>query len=564
MKSMHSQLLSLAAPDIRTTLNTIQGTLSLVGHKLNATEGTIEQTLVQHANLSIQHLISLLQTVSDLDLIENQMMPVSNQRVDLGQLIESIVDKVLLDPRASQVAIVVSYTEAINEASVAEFVVDEDKFTQSFTAVLQYAVMFSRRERVDILVCKTPAGRVGVQILDTSLGLAQAELDNLFSFNEWSGEALNWNMSNGLDLNLNLCLARALMRLAGGDIGATSEIGKGIQWIVELPLNATVEARADAPTISTSSLNQVSDRAASEALRAYATTGSLVDPAVSTILLVDDSPSNRLVLKSILTAAGYTVDLASDGLEALTAVRQKAYAVVLMDLAMPNMDGITAAKEIRNLPGLLARVPLIALTAYVSAADQQACLEVGFNEFLSKPIKDKDLLTALSRVLGMHEQKDLQANMPVERLAEFAKIIGVVGVFNLLDRFSDELRHRSLQLEDLKLSNFSDVKHNLYMLVCSADNFGFDKLGLAAKNLSMKLSENQLQFLANSKTTDMSATSDVFWSKELAALYLEIAQALEFLDIYVGEHLEVEPSHPVGERGSKVGQDDTEANHVQT
>ncbi|MDB3996055.1 hypothetical protein N9445_00105 [bacterium] len=179
MKSMHSQLLSLAGPDIRTTLNTIQGTLSLVGDKLNATEGTVEQALVQHANLSIQHLISLLQTVSDLDLIENQMMPVSNQRVDLGQLIESIVDKVLLDPRSSQVAIVVGYTEAINEASVAEFVVDEDKFTQSFTPVLQYAVMFSRRERVDILVCKTPPGGVGVQILDTSLGLAQAELDNL-------------------------------------------------------------------------------------------------------------------------------------------------------------------------------------------------------------------------------------------------------------------------------------------------------------------------------------------------------------------------------------------------
>lgn len=564
MKSMHSQLLSLAGPDIRTTLNTIQGTLSLVGDKLNATEGTVEQVLVQHANLSIQHLISLLQTVSDLDLIENQKMPVTNRRVDLGQLIESIVDRVLLDPRSGKIAIVVGYAEAINEASVAGFVVDEDKFTQSFTAVLQYAVMFSRRERVDILVCKTPAGGVGVQILDTSLGLAQAELDNLFSFNEWSGEALNWNMSNGLDLNLNLCLARALMRLAGGDIGATSEIGKGIQWTIKLPVNATVEAPVDAPTISTSSLNQVSDRAASEALRAYATTGSLVDPDVSSILLVEDSPSNRLVLKSILTAAGYAVDLASDGLEALTAVRQKAYAAVLMDLAMPNMDGISAAKEIRNLPGLLARVPLIALTAYVSSADQQACLEAGFNEFLSKPIKDKDLLTALSRVLGMHDQKDLEANMPVERLAEFAKIIGVVGVFNLLERFSDELRHRSLQLEGIKLSNFSDVKHNLYMLVCSADNFGFDKLALAAKNLSMKLSENQLQFLANSKPVDMSATSDDFWSKELAALYLEIAQALAFLDIYVGEHLEVEPNHPVGERASKVGQNDTEANHVQT
>lgn len=564
MKSMHSQLLSLAGADIRTTLNTIQGTLSLVGDKLNGMESTVEQTLVQHANLSIQHLISLLQTVSDLDLIDNKMMPVTNRRVDLGRLIESIVDRVLLDPRSGKIAIVVGYAEAINEASVAKFVVDEDKFTQSFTAILQYAVMFSRRERVDILVGKTPAGGIAVQIIDTSLGLAQGELDNLFSFNEWSGEALNWNMSIGIDLNLNLCLARALMRLAGGDIGATSEIGKGIQWTITLPLNATVEAAVDAPTISTSSLNQVSDRAASEALHAYATTGALVDPGVTAILLVDDSPSNRLVLKSILTAAGYTVDLASDGLEALTAVRQKAYAAVLMDLAMPNMDGITAAKEIRNLPGLLARVPLIALTAYVSAADQKTCQEAGFNEFLSKPIRDKDLLTALSRVLGVQEQKDLEANMPVERLAEFAKIIGVVGVFKLLERFSNELHHRSLQLEGIKLGNFSDVKHNLYMLVCSADNFGFDRLALAAKNLSMKLSENQLQFLTNSKPADMSATSEEFWSKELAALYLEITQTLAFLDIYVGERLELEPDNPIGNRASKVGQADIEADHVQT
>ena len=131
-------------------------------------------------------------------------------------------------------------------------------------------------------------------------------------------------------------------------------------------------------------------------------------------------------------------------------------------------------------------------------------------------------------------------------MAEFAKIIGVVGVFNLPERFSDELRHRSLQLEGIKLSNFSDVKHNLYMLVCSADNFGFDKLALAAKNLSMKLSENQLQFLANSKPTDRSATSEEFWSEELAALYLKITQAQNFLETYVGEHIELKLDDVVG------------------
>lgn len=560
MKSMLSQLLSLAAPDIRTTLNTIQGTLSLVGDRLKGKE---EQTLVQHANTSIQHLISLLQTVGDLDLIENQSMRVTNTRVNLIDLIESVVDSVLVDPRTDQISILIHYEEGVDAASKVEVTLDEGKFAQALTNILQYAALFSRRDRVDVSVSKNAEGRFSIQVLDTSLGLSPAELDNLFNFNQWSGEALNWSMSNGIELNLNIYLARALMRLVDGDIYATSEIGQGIRWCIELPLEAKIQQPVDPLVVSSESPIKVSDRTAPDALYACASTEELADPATQWVLLVDDSPSNRLVLNSILTAAGYAVDLAEDGLEALAAVRQKAYSVVLMDLAMPKMDGITAAREIRSLPGVFAQVPLIALTAYVSASDQQACLEAGFNEFLSKPIKDKDLLSALSRVLGIQDQKDLEANMPVERLAEFAKIIGLVGVFNLLERFSNELRQRSLQLEGIKLSNFSDVEHNLYMLVCSAVNFGFDRLALAAKNLSKKLSENQLQFLAHSKTDEISS-SDEFWSDELAVLRLEIAQALTFLDIYVGEYLEVERDNPDGQGASTVGRSDTEVNHVQS
>ena len=536
MKSMLSQLLSLAAPDIRTTLNTIQGTLSLVRDNLTGKE---EQTLVQHANLSIQHLISLLQTVGDLDLIENQSMRVSNKHVNLMGLIESVVDSVLIDPRSSQISILVNYADGLDEASMANVIVDEEKFVQAFTNILQYAALFSRRDRVDIGVSKSAEGRFSIQILDTSLGLAQSELDSLFSFNQWSGDALNWSMSNGIELNLNICLARALMRLADGDILATSEIGKGIKWCIELPLDAQVQEHIDPLATNSASLNKVSDRAASEAQHAYARTAALATSGMQSILLVDDSPSNRLVLKSILTAAGHSVDLAVDGLEALAAVRQKAYAVVLMDLAMPKMDGITAAKEIRSLPGVLARVPLIALTAYVSTSDQQACLDAGFNEFLSKPIQDKDLLATVDRVLGIYDRKVLQTNMPIERLAEFAKIIGVVGVFNLLERFSEELRHRTLQFNHIHLSNFAEIKHSLYMLVCSADNFGFDRLALTAKTLSEKFSQQQLEFLVASKAAEMTEPANEFWSDELAALYFEITQTQRFLQAYVGEHIEL-------------------------
>ncbi len=536
MKSMLSQLLSLAAPDIRTTLNTIQGTLSLVGDQLNGKE---ELTLVQHANFSIQHLISLLQTVGDLDLIENQSMEVTNRRVNLMRLIESIVDSVLIDPRSSQISILVNYEDGADEASMADVIVDEEKLLQAFTNILQYAVLFSRRDRIDISVAKSADGRFSIQILDTSLGLAQAELDNLFSFNQSSGDALNWSMSNGIELNLNICLARALMRLAGGDILASSEIGKGIRWDFQLPLDAKLQQPIDPLASNTATLTQVSERAASEALHAYASSADLADSATKSILLVDDSPSNRLVLKSILTADGYLVDLASDGLEALAAVRQKAYAAVLMDLVMPKMDGVAAAKEIRSMPGVLARVPLIALTAYVSASDQQACLEAGFNEFLSKPIKDKDLLATLDKVLGAHDRNVLETSMPVERLAQFAEIVGVVAVFNLLERFSEELLHRSQQFNSIHLGNFSSIKHSLYMLVCSADNFGFERLALAAKSLSEKLTENQLEFLANSKPSEAAMPGNEFWAKELAALYMEITRAQAFLSTYVGEHIEL-------------------------
>ena len=228
MKSMLSQLLSLAAPDIRTTLNTIQGTLSIVGDQLSGTE---EQTLVQHANLSTQHLISLLQTVGDLDSIENQLMQVSNLPVDLGRLIESVVDSVVLDPRSSGVSVLVSYDDDLDVASIAEFVVDEEKFSQSFTHVLQYAVLFSRRDRVDIRINKSLEGRFGIHISDTSLGLGQAELDNLFSFNEWSGDALNWSMSNGIELNLNICLAKALISVPSCSLGFATVTIAIVEWI---------------------------------------------------------------------------------------------------------------------------------------------------------------------------------------------------------------------------------------------------------------------------------------------------------------------------------------------
>lgn len=120
------------------------------------------------------------------------------------------------------------------------------------------------------------------------------------------------------------------------------------------------------------------------------------------ILLVEDSAPNRLVATAILSKAGYAVETAENGLQAVHAVKHNRYGLVLMDIAMPEMDGLEATRTIRRLEGEPARVPIVAMTAGAFEEDRQRCLEAGMSDFLSKPVVRADLLKAVERwLLGM-------------------------------------------------------------------------------------------------------------------------------------------------------------------
>jgi CheY-like chemotaxis protein len=117
------------------------------------------------------------------------------------------------------------------------------------------------------------------------------------------------------------------------------------------------------------------------------------------ILLVEDHPINQKVAMTLLKRLGYVVDLAVNGEEAVQAVASNSYALVLMDMQMPVMDGLQATRAIRASGGPNAGVPVIALTANAMQADQNACMEAGMNDFLSKPFTKAALVTCLSRWL---------------------------------------------------------------------------------------------------------------------------------------------------------------------
>ncbi len=114
------------------------------------------------------------------------------------------------------------------------------------------------------------------------------------------------------------------------------------------------------------------------------------------ILLAEDNQVNQMLVTAILARAGARADIAGNGLEALEAMRSRAYDVILMDMRMPDLDGLEATRRIRELGGTPAQVPIIALTANATQDDRRRCLEAGMNDFMAKPIDANDLIQKIA------------------------------------------------------------------------------------------------------------------------------------------------------------------------
>jgi len=119
------------------------------------------------------------------------------------------------------------------------------------------------------------------------------------------------------------------------------------------------------------------------------------------VLVVEDSTVNQTVIVAMLHRAGHVADVARDGLEAVDAVRDNGYDLVLMDIQMPTMDGVSATREIRRLPGGKANVPIIAVTADVVTGSRERFLAAGMNDYVPKPIRLADLYAAIDRCVGI-------------------------------------------------------------------------------------------------------------------------------------------------------------------
>jgi len=229
-----------------------------------------------------------------------------------------------------------------------------------------------------------------------------------------------------------LAICRELVQRLDGEIGVQSNEGEGSVFWFEVPVAKATEEIEDVPI------------------------GLDVSPQIkidARILLAEDSQTNALVATGFLKAVGAKVDVATNGLEVLEAAANHKYDIIVMDVSMPEMDGIEATEALRARPGWTQSVPIVALTANASQEDKQACLAVGMTDFLTKPIERSKLIKGVAQLLVDQRRK----NEPPELVRGIEDLTGADPVFDV-----GMIRENFAELPDLFASIIEAYEAELF------------------------------------------------------------------------------------------------------
>jgi|GEM_PF-392062 len=376
---LKDEFLANMSHELRTPLNAILGLSEAVLEGVYGPLTEKQRKSLQNIGEAGQHLLSLVNDILDVakaeaGKLELQMGPVAVR--DLCQVSLGLVRQI-----ANQKRLQVSLD--IDE-QVESFEGDQRRLKQVLVNLLSNAVKFTPEGgQIGLQVTGDPQEkRIAFTVWDTGIGIAQEDMNRLFQpFVQLDGSLSRQYAGTGL----GLVLVRRLVELHGGGVAVESEVGKGSRFTVFLPWNMSPNTppEADAPTAKGSS---------SMAVPANIAFGD----CAPLILLAEDNPANLAVFRDYLLAKGYRMIVAHNGREAVELAHTQHPDLILMDIQLPEMDGLTAIHRLRTEG---QSCPIIALTALVMPGDRERCLQAGANDYLSKPVGMGQLLAAIARQL---------------------------------------------------------------------------------------------------------------------------------------------------------------------
>ncbi|PZO40515.1 MAG: hypothetical protein DCF19_11470 [Pseudanabaena frigida] len=387
-----SEFLANMSHELRTPMNGVLGMVQI----LSTTKLTEQQqSFVKTIRDSGDALLTVINDILDFSKIESGMLEIEPSNFVLEDVIRSVCT--LLHSQAIDKQIDLQY--AISPVIPTTIFGDHTRLRQILLNIVGNAIKFTQYGQVSIsvnsrLLSQPNQYELSFEIADTGIGITGDRIDKLFQpFTQADASISRKYGGTGLGLSIS----KSLVELMGGTIWVKSgnQIGGNPPSIWRLQLNNSSVSHGSTfyftIGVSTSS---VTEQPLGFLLEQMMIDNKMAEKFPLRILLVEDNKVNQMVANLMLEQLGYCADVANNGLEAVQAVQSQSYDLIMMDLQMPEMDGLTAARLIRSK--LMSQARIIAMTADATPEDRQICLEAGMDDYISKPIDMQEIMQLVS------------------------------------------------------------------------------------------------------------------------------------------------------------------------
>jgi signal transduction histidine kinase/CheY-like chemotaxis protein/HPt (histidine-containing phosphotransfer) domain-containing protein len=435
------QFLANMSHEIRTPMNAMIGFTNIL-HKTNLDPG--QKQYVENIQASGEKLLAIVNDILDLSKIEAGMMRIEPAPFSIRGLLHSV--ETIFYEKAKQKQL---YLDFVIEDSIPDMLEgDSVRLTQVLVNLLGNAVKFTLSGGINVLVkpAVVTGNTISIQftIKDTGIGIAKEKQQTIFErFQQAEADTTRRYGGTGLGLSI----AKQIIDLQNGTIKVNSEPGLGTEFIFELPYAVSKE---------TSEITR----------QQYTDTGGKELPYKAKVLVAEDNAMNQQLMKHLMNGWQLDFDIVSNGKEVIKAVQEKPYDIILMDIQMPEMDGYTSTRILRN--ELHLNIPVVAMTAHAMAGEKEKCTSFGMNDYISKPIKETELYNLILRHINFNNKnpgiKNNNLVIDLDYLHELSKgnkIFETEMIRQFMVQVPEEINSLKTAIDQKDFPSITSIAHGL-------------------------------------------------------------------------------------------------------